>query len=86
MKKLRSLNVIEGFNYGLPPSSPPSNRSITIQSVFGGYDQHYAAEGEQSTNEGQEYIEEVDSVLVDVKPKAEAPNEDKKEDQRAQLF
>ena len=83
MKKLRSINVMEGFDYGLPPLSPPNNRSITIESVFGGYDQHYAEEGEQSTNGGQEYIEEVDSALVDVKPKAEASDEDndKKEDQ-----
>ena len=66
MKKLRSLNRIEGFDYGLP-SSPPSNRPIRIQSILGGYNEHHAVKSGQDTTQGQEYIEEVDNILLDVK-------------------
>ena len=82
MKKVRSIHVREGFDYGLPQSSPPRNGQIIINSVFGGYDQHYVEEGEQSANAGQadsqEYIEEINSTLLDINPKVEADDKDNK--------
>ena len=38
--------------------------SIKIQSVFGAYNEHH-------TNDGEEYIEDIQNALEDVKPKVE---------------
>ena len=48
LKKLRSLNEVKGYNYGLPPS-PPNNSPIRIQSVLGGYNEHHETKGGQVT-------------------------------------
>ena len=64
MKKIKTLSGIEGFNYGLPSttSSPSSQISIKIHSVFGAYNEH-------DTTEGEEYIEDIQNTLEEVKPK-----------------
>ena len=83
MKKLKTLTGIKGFDYGLPSttSSPSSHMSIKIQSVFGAYNENH-------TNEGEEYIEDIQNALEDVKPKVEGSIQDNNQrtDTRSQLF
>ena len=83
MKKIKTLSGIEGFYYGLPSttSSSSSQMSIKIHSVFGAYNEH-------DTTEGEEYIEETQNALEDVKPKVEdtAPDNTSGTNTRSQLF
>ena len=64
------------------------NGHLTISSILGGYNQHYSKDGEKSVIDGQEeYIEEIDSSLLESKPGVCAnKGDDKNEAIREELF
>ena len=64
MKKMKNLSGIEGFDYGLPSTSSSDQTPIKIQSVFGAYNEH-------DKTEREEYLEDIQNALEDVKQKVE---------------